>query len=1153
MFAGFLKYFLNKMMLLVLLLAGISSCGGGNESSTDDEAGTPTGYKIMGDVQGLSGQLTLLLESNGSTNSMELDTNGSFEFFLLLAEGAPYAVSVVQQPSTQQCSVNNATGNVQQTNVSNIVITCGAQQLSQYSVGGMIYGLDGTMTLMLETNEGINTMDVDTNGAFEFSLTVEDNSAYNVSVLTQPSSQNCTVTNARGDISASNISNVAVHCDSSAGTSRYTVAGVLSGSLGNVTLILSSGTLSESLNLTENGSFQFLTSLTNNSTYSIALGETPTNQSCALTNATGTISNQNISDIEVTCTTSNDTPSDQVTTVRGAIRLAANIIEDSDLNDPLYKHYRDNSTFANAQAINNIVSLQGFTTAIPTEREGDMFESTIDRDDYFLVTLQANQHIQLRVVDYDGFDNNEVFEGDLDLYLYDMGGDLIRYSNSTTEYENILVEQAGQYYVNVYAYSGTSKYVLSLSAPGTTPSGTGKNADFLAGEAITKFNTSAIQAKTNGVASVAASALSMKHKDTSRANLVTFDLSASQVSSSSLKTSAPNDLASINPKSFQKFQTLQKIKELQSSPDVKYAYPNYRVYPKRVPNDTYYSLQWQYPAMNLPQAWDITVGHSDDRDIIVAVIDTGIVMTHVDFDSSQFVPGYDFISHLSNSGDGDGIDPDPTDVGDHVVLGRSSWHGTHVAGSIAANTNNVEGMAGVSWGAKIMPLRALGLEGGSTYDIMQSLRYAAGLSNDSNTLPQQPADIINLSLGGPNYFQDVQDLYDELHELGIIVVAAAGNDETDEPSYPASYNNVISVAATDFNGDQAPYSNYGPNVDIAAPGGDVTQDLNNDGYSDGIFSLSIDDTSGSLVSIYYPENGTSMASPHVAGVAALMKAVYPELTAQEFNNLLIAGELTDDQGEAGRDDIYGHGNVNALKAVQAAQRLANGTQPTPSAPSVVASPVAITFGENSVTNLTLTNQGGGSPAISSITSSASWLTVSATSTDAFGLGDYQVSIDKSGLPEGIYSEHIQVNINTGSTLIISVSFTLGSANQNSEGSTIYVFALDANTGDFAGGTIAQWQNDGLYHYEFLEAPAGSYLLFAGSDIDNDNVICQFGESCGVYRSMHDPQVLVVNGKPLENINFNAAMLSGITTQAFSTFNDRETQTPLSTVKKILQK
>ncbi|MEJ2395378.1 MAG: S8 family serine peptidase, partial [Candidatus Thiodiazotropha sp.] len=551
--------------------------------------------------------------------------------------------------------------------------------------------------------------------------------------------------------------------------------------------------------------------------------------------------------------------------------------------------------------------------------------------------------------------------------------------------------------------------------------------------------------------------------------------------------------------------------------------PNFMLSAMLTPNDTYYSYQEHYRQIRLPQAWDITTGTPDTGNVIVAVVDTGIAMDHEDFDG-QLVGGYDFISDANRSNDGDGIDNDPNDPGTSTNPGESVFHGTHVAGTVAAASNNNRGVAGIAWGAKIMPLRVLGLEGrGSVYDILQGVRYAAGLSNDSNTLPPQPADIINLSLGGTDYDQDVQDVYNEVRNAGVIVIASAGNNNWATLSYPASYDGVISVSAMDWHNNKAPYSNYGAAVDVGAPGGNMAVDDNGDSFGDGVLSCIISDKTGQRLSNYGFSQGTSMASPHIAGVVALMKAVHPELTPVELDTMLADGVLTNDLGTTGRDDIFGHGMIDALKAVEAAQDAAG----NPPANTVTASPTTINFGTTLQTaRVTLSGLGNTPPSVTAYTSSESWLTVSADTVDGAGLGDYNLSVDRSGLVDAVYSGTLEFSLSDGDTVRVSVSIRVQKQPTGDTGDAgfLYLVLFDASSSN--QGQLNLSPINGVYQFQFEDVTAGDYYLVAGSDVDNDGNICEIGESCGAY-PLHQQEELVTVDRDLSGLDFIATINSGL--------------------------
>ncbi|HIA08452.1 MAG TPA: hypothetical protein EYN73_05145 [Chromatiaceae bacterium] len=545
----------------------------------------------------------------------------------------------------------------------------------------------------------------------------------------------------------------------------------------------------------------------------------------------------------------------------------------------------------------------------------------------------------------------------------------------------------------------------------------------------------------------------------------------------------------------------------------------------------FYSLQWHYPAINLPLAWDITTGSRAGNNVIVAVVDTGIYLAHPEF-SGQLVNGFDFISDLASAADGDGIDANPDDPGDGAQIGSSSWHGTHVAGTIAALSNNNSGVTGIAWDAKIMPIRALGVRGGTGYDIIQSIRFAAGLDNDSNTVPVQKADVINLSLGGSGYSLSAQNSYNEVRSEGVIVVAAAGNENTSQLSYPASYDGVVSVSATDFVNNRAPYSNFGAQIDIAAPGGNKGVDLNNDGYGDGVLSTLVDDSSGTRNPSLFFYNGTSMASPHVAGVFALMRAVHPTLSPDDIDSLLSAGSITTDIGNVGRDDLYGHGLIDALKAVQSAQMLANGGT-LPSQPAlIVASPNQLTLGLGNSSIVTLSNQGEAATSVTTFSSNASWLIASAINVGSNGLGDYQVLVDRTGLNVGFYVGTITFDLATGSSLNIQVSMLVGAPNDVGDVGRIYTLLID-NYGNSIDEVLAIDQGNGVFDYSFPNVSPGFYRVVAGSDIDNDLVICQLAESCGGYPTINGLITVEAINTDINELDFVIDILSNFGTSSLS--------------------
>jgi serine protease len=370
--------------------------------------------------------------------------------------------------------------------------------------------------------------------------------------------------------------------------------------------------------------------------------------------------------------------------------------------------------------------------------------------------------------------------------------------------------------------------------------------------------------------------------------------------------------------------TLRLIQTLALRPQVARVQVNHLFRATSVPNDPDYSRQWHYRAINLEDAWDITEGSSD---VTVAVVDSGVLSGHPDL-KGKLYPGYDMVSDLTQALDGDGRDANP----EEPATENDSFHGSHVAGIIAANSNDGQGTAGVSWGARILPVRVLGWQVGSTLDIIDGLLWAAGVRVQGTPINAHPASVINLSLGAKGSCVNdplFQEALDQVHTLGVSVVVAAGNDGIDaRGTTPASCEHVITVGATTISGARATYSNDGPAIAVMAPGGDTRTDLNGDGLGDGVVSSGWDRQSQRFVSVV--EAGTSMAAPHVSGLIALLKSVRPSLLPDEALAILTA-TAHDLSRTSGCQRGCGAGLIDAGLAVRRAQQIdlpANHTQAT---------------------------------------------------------------------------------------------------------------------------------------------------------------------------------------------------------------------------------
>jgi len=371
------------------------------------------------------------------------------------------------------------------------------------------------------------------------------------------------------------------------------------------------------------------------------------------------------------------------------------------------------------------------------------------------------------------------------------------------------------------------------------------------------------------------------------------------------------------------------IERFKKNPFVEFAEPNYYVYTSFVPNDPIYCLQWHlddslewdsvnevcivanntFGGIHMESAWDITTG---DSSVIVAVLDTGVAYEDFlipDYESNtvkrgvtiyqkapdlagtSFVAGFDFINNDSHPND-------------------NNAHGTHVTGTVAQTTNNNLGVGGIAFDTTIMPIKVLDYTGsGTSQQVADGIIFAT----------DNGADIISMSLGSSSPSSTIESAVNYAFNNNVTVIAACGNSNSNGCDFPAAFTNVISVGATQYDETKAPYSSFGSNLDLVAPGGNTGADQNGDDFADGVLQQTFESfiNPGNKANptdfAYWFFQGTSMATPHVAGVAALLLALNSSLTPDDIRNILTT--TADDLGTPGRDNTFGHGLVNAFAAV----------------------------------------------------------------------------------------------------------------------------------------------------------------------------------------------------------------------------------------------
>lgn len=789
-------------------------------------------------------------------------------------------------------------------------------------------------------------------------------------------------------------------------------------------------------------------------------------------------------------------------TISGTIYWAAGDQTDSDVNDPgSTPSYQINDSFEEAQPLSSPAVVGGYVNAPGQGPDGRSYNEG-DASDFYSVNLQTGDIVRLVLPD-------ENQSNIVQLHLYEDSNAEPLDSLTLTDGQNqrLVVDTAGNYAIEIRALSGGTNYRLMVGAPYMRDA-MGAPAEFVPGEVLVKFKSRAAQSPFQTRAAFARG-LGMKPAGgVGRWMRVRAGDMAVTFKGLNIQT-APRTHAGLGVEALHQAMrqdTLRLVSALSRHPDVAYAQPNYirRAFAFE-PNDPLYPYQWNYSMIHLPEAWGLTdvwgAGNPPGSGmVIVAVVDSGILSGHPDL-AGKLVAGYDFVSDAGDNDRQTGSDPDPTDPG-----GGSGFHGTHVAGTIAAAFDNGIGVAGVGGATRIMPVRVLGPDGGTDLDIARGIRWAAGDTSvtDENNLPVAPpaqrADIINLSMGGydtaPILEEAIAFAYGENGDRTLLI-GAAGNEGINAPSYPAAYPQVVSVGAVNARAQTAFYSNYGSTISLVAPGGDLYADVQSDGYGDGVLSTLGDESTGEMIYGFF--QGTSMAAPHVAGVAALMKAVNPVMTPADFEAYIQAGDISADLGTPGRDDLYGFGLIDAFKAVAAAGGL-------PSAPVISALPAALhidAFTDSA--QVALSPVGSGSIVLDSPTvdESGTWLSVQRAAdqeADPGGFGQYTVSIDRTGLSGGVHRSFVRFTAAAAAnTLDVPVTIDV-LPDTTASAAMQYLVLMNAETNQrVAQRTIRP--NGGVYTFTFYNIPEGNYYLACGSDLDNDGYITDEGEAVGYYPDM----------------------------------------------------
>lgn len=554
---------------------------------------------------------------------------------------------------------------------------------------------------------------------------------------------------------------------------------------------------------------------------------------------------------------------------------------------------------------------------------------------------------------------------------------------------------------------------------------------------------------------------------------------------------------------------------------LKNAAGNYLYQGMRLPDDTYYTLQrWHYEFARLPAAWDMTTG---DPSVRVAIVDTGLNLGHPDI-QGRVGTGIDMISEESIAGDNDGRDIDPTDPGV-----QTGFHGTHVAGTVGAASDNALGCAGVTWVGEIIPVRVLGNgTAGQSFDIVSGVFWAAGATNfeDENgnlTVPflnQTPAKVINMSLGAPyneadynnwvGYVDDLTGANASAYGYPILVVAAGNENQAADNVTPANVASVITVGAHRYDGRRSEYSNYGNLIDVMAPGGQTSLDQNGDGYPDGVLSLQANE--------YNYEQGTSMASPHVTGIVALMAAA--KLQSGDPNPLTQAEAQTILLNTANAAGVCaegcGTGWVDAAAAVQAAGGVIADNPSLSVDISVLLFPTGV-----DVLDVAIRNFGNGTAEynISVVGPQASAFQVTPTSgtIPSSGTASLRVQVIRGNLAAGFANLQIDgVGATAGQQRFVDLVFNDVAIPPKFQINTVEIGAYQVRPdGNYRlVGDTALARRDGNFQWQITGLDPGEYYIFAVGDDNADGVFDAQTESFGAWPVANSPEAIVLEPNTL---------------------------------------
>ena len=800
--------------------------------------------------------------------------------------------------------------------------------------------------------------------------------------------------------------------------------------------------------------------------------------------------------ITITCTGSGSSSSASVTVtvveakydITGTVKTMPSSDIDGDVPNPEYPKKNNNLDPLNAQLILNPTQLIGYANI-----NDESSEVSDDQYDIYEIALVGNQYAILEISEWNEDDPNSI---DLDILIFDEEAEIIGFGVSTDWYERVTLPEAGTYYVVVVAESGSSKYVLSVGSA-------------FSGYSVSNYSSDVGIIPRTGIVSLKKESdkTSITSKEKEFLNKVGVYPNLLDTEEILIQDFITPEIQYFNRESMYRNLFMQlgvsisdemmenivtkKVIGVESN-----LHENIliEVSPKfssmgAFSPDPDYKYQWDLLAINTEEA--INAIGSDTNSAVVAVLDSGRpTISSPAYKEIDYVSGgYDFVVMDTNAVE---------DVG-------GNYHGSHVAGTIAAKNN---GRAINGMGVKALPIKVLGKDGGSFQGIIEATKYAMGLSNSSGsayTSNTNKVVAINMSLGAcAESVTFCNALTNLVEQTGIPIIAAAGNCTCNrvyspafcpEVNIPASCEGVISVAATDAENIRAYYSSYHPSVDIAGPGGDISIDKNNDGQPDGILSFGGD-------AKYALYQGTSMASPHVAAAVALMQVANSDLKNSDIESILADGGMTIDINDTGKDQNTGMGLLDVAKAVESAVNYEQNSSSTNA--NAAPTPTILNYGFTSDSlQVTLSKYGSGSLSVEGLAADEpEGLTYTGPSTSD-GMGTYTIYIDRTDSPKGSYQRTIYFNLSNSTQPRVMLTFSVGDEREAPDMGRIYALLFDADTEE----VIASQELDlstGEGDYSFTDLSSGKYKIYVGSDIDDDNTICGWGEVCDYFPNTDTP-------------------------------------------------